>query len=82
MSHHVLAAGQVAERLNISVSSVARLVQAGELVPSIVLPGVGRLFDAGHVEDVAAARAVAARHDWRVTPPPSSGPDEQEARRG
>lgn len=77
MHRQILSAGQVADRLNISTSRVSRLVASGQLVALEELPGLGRVFDAAHVERVAAERADAARDDWRMRTP-RNGPQTAE----
>lgn len=67
-AHRLLSAGQVATRLGISPSRVARLVLEGRL-QCYAETKVGRIFDVEHVEAVARERAEAARHDSRITPP-------------
>ena len=64
----LMSSGQVARRLGISASRVARLVEAGSLRYIAKTPA-GRVFDPTHVEDVARARAEAARSDWRMRVP-------------
>jgi MerR HTH family regulatory protein len=68
MHSDLLTSGDVARRLGISTSRVARLAVEGELQPAVETR-LGRLFDAQHVEDVAAMRARAAESNWRITSP-------------
>lgn len=58
---NLMTAAEVAERLGVSIKTVARMANAGTLPTAVKAPGLrgARLFDPNDVEAVAAERGAA-----------------------